>query len=169
MKKYLKIFVGMVLFGGVIMTGCVNKQSAKKTSEEELVYDYTPCMDIGRITKILEKNLVLVTIIQDGNGCQKGDSLAIKYDVAKDDEANDKARENLSDKEMEYIASHDLEVYLEKPVEVQVGDVVSVSYDKHEREKRDIGEIKDCNYVRTSYLHVITEEEDELTDTDDLD
>jgi len=108
---------------------------------------------VGRIIRIVEKNLVLVNIIENGNGFQKGDSLAIKYDISEEGQ----------------FGLDNLEGVEAKTMESQVGDIVLISYDKNAREKRDVGGIKDCNYIRTFYLYIIPEERYESMYSDDAD
>ena len=150
MKKYLKVLISMFITVSFIMTGCAKDNS--------MVGDPTGAasahLDVvrGRVTEIVGKNLVLINVLRVVTSeFQKGDIVAVKYGFSRESE----------------LGLDNLEDFEEKTMEVQVGDIVSVQYSK--AKKRDIGEIKDCNYITTSYLSIIPEERYKLIYPDDAD
>jgi len=149
MKNALKILVSIVLLGSYIMTGCA-KDNPMGGDPPGAASAHLYSVD-GRITEIVGKNLVLVDVLRENRDFQKEDTVAIKYDVSRESEAG----------------LDNLEGFEAKPMEVQVGDIVSVQY--FEAKRRDIGEIKDCNYISTWYLGIIPEERYESMYSDDAD
>jgi len=140
MKNALKIFVSIVLLGSYIMTGCAkdNPMGGDPPGAASAHLYFI----VGRVTEIVGKNLVLVDVLRENRDFQKEDIVAVKYDAS---------RESV-------YGLDDLKEYEGKPVEVQIGDIVWVHY--FVKEKRDIGEIKDCNYICPSggYLDIIPKE-----------
>lgn len=138
MKKYLKVFISMFISVSFILTGC--------TKENSMGGDPSGCSSahlydvVGRVTEIVGKNTVLINILEKERDFQIGDTVAVKYGFSQESEVG---LDNLKD-------------YEAKPLEVQIGDIVSAMYWK--AEKRDIGEMKNCNYVSASYLGIIPEE-----------
>ena len=149
MKKSLKIFVSMFITVNFIITGCAKDNSMGGDSPRGAsAHMY---FAEGRVTEIIEKNLVLIKVLRENRDFQKEDTVAIKYDVSQESE----------------IGIDNVDDFEAKPMEVQVGDIVSARYSR--AEKRDIGEIKDCNYISTWYLGIIPEERYQSTYPDDVD
>ena len=139
MKKYLKVFISMFITVSFIVTGCAKDNSMGGDPPGSASAHM--CIVRGRVTEIVGKNLVLINVLRGiFSDFQKGDIVAIKYDVSQDSG----------------LGLDNLEGFEAKPMEVQVGDIVSVMYSK--AEKRDIGEIKDSNYITTSYLSIVPKE-----------
>lgn len=96
---------------------------------------------IGRVTKMVGNNLVLVDVILDrGGNYPKGSGLAIQYN-------------GYSFRDP--ILEEALTGY--EPIEVKKNDVVSAYYFTEER--RDVAGIKDCYIKSYGSLHVTPEEE----------
>lgn len=117
----------------------IGKQGGKKS---EMVGNAHGWSVIGRVTKIVGDNLVLVDIILDrGGNYPKGSSLAIQYN-------------GYSFRDP--ILEEALTGY--EPIEVKKNDVVSAYY--FTEEKRDVAGIKGCGYIKSyGSLHVTPEEE----------
>ena len=155
MKKYLKALISMFITVSFIMAGCGKDDSVRGDSSGAMSAHLWVVE--GRVTEIVEKNLMLISVLRDvssSKDCsfQEGDTVAVKYDVS---EESPLGLDNLEDFEV-------------KPMEVQVGDIVSIMYSR--AKKRDIGERKDCNYIISiGSLGIIPEERYESMHSDDAD
>lgn len=136
MKKCLKICIWILLPISFIMTGCARDNSAENQpgSDDSHLYSID-----GRVTEIVGKNTVLINVLKENSHFQKEDIVVVKYDVSQESEVDLEGRMKFEIKQME----------------VQMEDIVYIQYAKNERKKRDIGKLKDCNYIRTNYLYII--------------
>lgn len=150
MKKCLKVAIGMFITVSFILAGCAKDNSIEDSSGLGDSYFYGVK---GWVMEIVGENTVLISVLERNRDFQAGDIVAVKYDVS-----------------WESVYGIDnIENFEAKPIEVQIGDIAQVYYFKHE--KRDIGEIKDCNYISPigGEINIIPKERYESMHSEDAD